>query len=1067
MSASQLIANRFRINDSEKDLLGRGGMGDVYRAADTQTGETVAVKALNPEILARDPTLLERFRREGEALRQLNHPNIVHMLAAVEENGRHYLVMEYVGGGSLQDLLSDNEQLPHERVIQIALDLADALTRAHRLGIIHRDLKPANVLLAEDGTPRLADFGIAHITSDVSLTQSGVVLGSIDYLSPEACKGETLDERADIWSFGVLLFQMLSRRKPFEGDSMIAKLNAILTQKVPDLGQLAPAAPDALVDLVYRMLEKDRLQRIPSVRLVGAELEALWKGREPVTPSHPHPISVESRFATPTPEAEAPRHNLPIQTTPFVGREAELRELSRLVADPSVRLLTILGVGGMGKTRLAIEAGRGEIGNFEKGVYFVPLAGLDSGEAIIPAAAQALDFSFSKGGEPRQQLLDYLRAKHLLLILDNFEHLLEGVSLVSEILQTAARVKVVVTSRVKLNVQEEHLFHLEGMDFPDWETPADAMEYSAVKLFLQSARRVRPGFELVPDDLKYVARICRLVGGMPLGILMAAAWVEMLRLAEIAKEIGQNIDFLETSLSDVPERQRSMRGVFDHAWRLLTDGEQKVFQGLSVFRDGFTREAAQEVTGATLRELMGLVDKSLLHRDPAGRYGIHELLRQYAEGKLSEGKEAIVVHQRHLQFFLHFAETLEPDMHGPNQGAVLDLLELEHHNMLAALQWSVGKGENAEYGLQLAGAIADFWDLRGHYQEGRKWVEAALANCSRAPTIARARGLLAAGYMAYSNFDDNQATERAEECLTLCRELGEMKYAADALSFLGLMSCEQGDFGQAARLTEESLSLRQKLGDMRGIAVAIDNMAMIAEFQSDYERAAPLYQESLDLFKQIGDKSMIGDALRGLGNVALERGDYARAREFHQEHLALSREIGSINSIAVSLTMLGNVELYQGNYEKAQALFEQSLALQHETGIKLAESVTLCYLGLAVHYQGNHYRARTFLRESLNLWVMWNYKRYIIRCLEWLASIACALGESDKAVRLCSAAEVSRNTIGFPISSLERPGRDRTLSTARTQLGEAVFESNWAEGQSMTIEQAVKLAMSDWAEESG
>jgi serine/threonine-protein kinase len=304
MSASQLIAKRFEISDPEKDLLGRGGMGDVYRATDSQTGAPVAVKALNPDIVARHPNAIERFVREGEALRQLNHPNIVSMVAAVEEEEAttgvvaHYLIMEYVEGGSLRDLLEAQRQLPSPRVVEIGLDLADALTRAHRLGIIHRDLKPANVLLAEDGTPRLTDFGIAHVVESPRLTQTGVLMGTVDYLSPEACQGEPLDERTDIWAFGVLLYQMLSGELPFGGGTLTAKLAAILTQPIPDLASLCPDAPEALIDLIYRMLEKDRGQRIPSVRLVGAELEAILKGQEIRTPVHlpPKPPKRESFF---------------------------------------------------------------------------------------------------------------------------------------------------------------------------------------------------------------------------------------------------------------------------------------------------------------------------------------------------------------------------------------------------------------------------------------------------------------------------------------------------------------------------------------------------------------------------------------------------------------------------------------------------------------------------------------------------------------------------------------------------------------------------------------------------
>ena len=270
-----IIADRFEINDLEKDLLGRGGMGVVYRATDTQSGETVAVKTLNAEVLSHEPNILERFRREGESLRQINHPNIVKFITAVESYGHHYLVMEYVDGGSLQDLLAKHGHLSSQRAVEIGIDLADALTHAHHIGIVYRDLKPANVLLTKNGIPRLTDFGIAQLADSSRLTQTGVLVGTVNYLSPEAISGEALDSRVDVWAFGVLLFEMLTGRLPFTGDNITVKINAILTQPVPALTQLNLDIPYPLADLVYRMLEKDRNQRISGIRQVRAELTSM------------------------------------------------------------------------------------------------------------------------------------------------------------------------------------------------------------------------------------------------------------------------------------------------------------------------------------------------------------------------------------------------------------------------------------------------------------------------------------------------------------------------------------------------------------------------------------------------------------------------------------------------------------------------------------------------------------------------------------------------------------------------------------------------------------------------
>ncbi len=1008
MSPTQRIADRFIIDDQENDLLGRGSMGDVYRATDTHTGELVAVKALDPRVVARDPGILERFVREGEALSQLDHPNIVRMVAAVEDGGRHYLVMEYVAGGSLQDLLEatrPDRSLPILRVLEIALELADALTRAHHLGIIHRDLKPANVLLAEDGTPRLTDFGIARVSEGPRLTQPGVLVGTPDFLSPEACEGKPIDERGDIWSFGVLLYQMLTGETPFPGDSLTAKLTAILTQLLPDLGERCPDAPEALLDLIYRMLEKDRGQRIPSVRLVGAELEAILKGREVPTPLRLAPA--ESRFSTPTPDVTLPRHNLPAQSTPFVGREAELTELARLLADPDIRLLTIVGAGGMGKTRLALEAGAAQLGSFRHGVYFVSLAPLESAEAMVPTTAEALGFSFYEGGEPRQQLLDYLREKSKLLIMDNFEHLLtspehgrgDGVGLVADILQTAPEVKILSTSRARLNVQGENLYRLAGMDVPEpppapvTETPEepvlslpkDAANYSAVKLFLQSARRVRPGFELADDDLKYVARICRLVGGMPLGILLAAAWLTMLTPAEIADqisgEIEASLDFLETEQRDVPERQRSMRALFDHSWNLLTEREQAVMQALSVFRGGFTREAAQQVTGASLRELRSLVEKSLLHRDPTGRYGIHELLRQYAADvvrradklrraeKLAEvPAEEHSIRNAHAAYYATFLASREAPLRGMEQRQVLDEIRAEVDNIRAAWDWAVTQGRFDEIERSLA-TLARFYRIRGWYREGEALFSRAAHRLSGTreehARLLQGKLLLQQGRFANLLGRETEGDRLKEESLAIFRELGAKREAAYAVCLLG--GCENLYGLPRRELCLEGLGLFQHLGDQRGIGLALCGLAWTAWHSGEYADAKQGFQESLDHFRRVGDLEGIQASLHGLGYICWILGEYERGRELHLEMLRLCQETGSRGGVARALGDLGIDAYGLEQYKKAHHLLGQSLAIYRDIGNAMAMYDELGDLAETANALGDYALAEQYVREAFRI----------------------------------------------------------------------------------------------------
>jgi predicted ATPase len=1058
---SQRIADRFIIRDLEQDLLGRGSMGEVYRATDTHTGEPVAVKALDPRVVARDPGILERFVREGEALRQLDHPNIVRMVAAVEEEEAttgvvaHYLVMEYVAGGSLHDLLQAQGALPTPVVLEIALELADALTRAHHLGIIHRDLKPANVLLAEDGTPRLTDFGIAYMADTPRLTQTGVLVGTVDYLSPEACEGEPIDERGDIWSFGVMLYEMLIGERPFGGKSLTATLTAILTQTMPDLGERRPEAPEALVDLVYRMLEKDPQQRIPSVRLVGAELEAILEGREIPTPVRSAPG--ESRFATLTPPAGAPPHNLPVQPTPFVGREAELAELARLLADPDVRLLTILGAGGMGKTRLALEAAAAELNNFEDGVCFVALAPLKSPEAIVPTVAKALGFRFYEGGEPRQQLLDYLRQKAKLILMDNYEHLLDGVRLVGDLLKSAPRVKILSTSRARLKVQGEHLFHLTGMNYPEplpqaeAETPEGALDYSAVKLLLQSARRVNPGFELIADDLKYVARICRLVGGMPLGILLAASWLEMLTPGEIADEIEANLDFLETDLCDVPERQRSMRAAFDHSWNLLTERQRSVMQALSVFRGGFTRVAAQEATGASLRELRALVHKSLLGRGPAGRYGIHELLRQYAQERL-ELTPALgrTVRDRHSVYYAAALKQWGKDLKGSHQQTALAEMDLEIQNARTAWDWAVEQEAIENLQLALEG-LCLFYDWRLRHQEGEAACRAAaerlvatesddrwqilvpilawqVALCStlgrREATArhlrqslarlerskldgpigqwARAHALWALADVA-ADSDREQSRRLWAQSLELFQALGDQWWTARVLSSLGWAAWQLGAYDEAQRLHAESLAIRQALDDQRGIGKSVQLLSYVPMYRGNAEEAEHLVRESLAIHRESGNPSDIAEALLDLGCTVSLRGKYPEAHSLHEQAVAIYDELGSRRKLAWSNVWLCLVKVHLGRYEGAHALARTAFEVAQECGDQEISGFSLYVLGNVALAGKAYTEAGERLRESVITFQQIGQQHELAMAQASLGYAERALGQSWKAERHVSA----------------------------------------------------------------
>jgi non-specific serine/threonine protein kinase len=484
-----------------ESLLATGGQGEVYLGKDVDSGEKVVIKQLRPDLISKDPEFVARFLREAEALAQLDHPNIVKMLATYEQDGRHQIVMEYVPGGSLRQLLDSEVQLPLERVLSIGLELADALSRAHHLGVIHRDIKPANVLLAVDGTPRLTDFGLARIQKgDSGLTQDGSILGSPAYMSPEALRGDPPEPRNDIWSFGAMLFEMVAGRSPFGGDQISVTMTRILTEPPPDLAAIRPDCPQPLVFLIEQMLTKEKEQRLPSMRQVAAELEAIQSGR----------ITGLVGPVTLVDEIE-PQQTLPLPSTPFIGREKERIELELLLTvSPPNRLVTIVGPGGIGKSRLALEAASAAAGQFPDGVYFIPLAPLTSADHIVAAISENIGYRYYGGGEPRQQLLDYLSRKDMLLVLDNFEHLMDGAILVADIMGIASKLRILATSRERLHLSGEAVYHLAGMSYPRGESELKEVgQFGAVQLLAHHALLVRPELNLNGEYMRDMGRICQ------------------------------------------------------------------------------------------------------------------------------------------------------------------------------------------------------------------------------------------------------------------------------------------------------------------------------------------------------------------------------------------------------------------------------------------------------------------------------------------------------------------------------------------------------------------------------
>ncbi|MFN8457938.1 MAG: tetratricopeptide repeat protein [Anaerolineae bacterium] len=720
-------------------------------------------------------------------------------------------------------------------------------------------------------------------------------------------------------------------------------------------------------------------------------------------------------------EASSP-HNLPPQPTPFIGRETELAELSSRLNDSACRLLTLVGPGGVGKSRLALQAAAKTLDSFLHGVYFVSLTAVSSSEFVVPTLADALKFTFYGGEEPRTQLLNHLRHKEMLLILDNFEHLLAstkegeggGIELLTQILAAAPDVKLLVTSRERLNLQGEWLFEVQGLPFP--QLPADALSdqkhltekvesYSAVQLFVQSAGRIQADFSLTEAEKLAVARICDLVAGLPLGIELAAAWVRLLSCAEIAQEIERNLNFLATSVRDVPERHRSLRAVFAHSWNLLSAAEQQVFKQLSVFRGGFRREAAERLTGANLPVLAALVDKSFLRRSASGRYEIHELLRQYAAEKLAASPpEQEQTQDLHCDYYLNFLAQREAQLTGEKQKETLAEISAEIENARAGWRWAVAQGqiaplEKAAEGLYL------FYDLRSRFQEGNEafrqtanlWIneaKIALIFSSEQKKLLRGKILNYQGWFCYRLGDYDQAKTLFLQSLHIFQQLETQEYIAIALSNLGKVAVYLGEYTEAKELSQKSLILMRATGDQKRMIGALTNLGNVAFVEGEYNEAKQYLQECLDLAKARGDRHSAALSLNNLGLVINTMGQHAEAKQYHQEALTISQEIGDQFVAALSLINLGSAAYYLNEHLEARLYFQQSLNICRETGDRRGLALSFYHLGLAAEKLGEYLEAKRQYEAGLTIFREIGDRRGIMNVLDCLGSTTLALGEA-------------------------------------------------------------------------
>jgi predicted ATPase/transcriptional regulator with XRE-family HTH domain len=642
-----------------------------------------------------------------------------------------------------------------------------------------------------------------------------------------------------------------------------------------------------------------------------------------------------------------PLINLPFQPTPLIGREAELAALGKLLKEPHCHLLTITGVGGIGKTRLAIELASSQQDLFPGGIYYVPLESLDSPQFIIPAIAEAVGLSISGAVSPQEQLLNHLAAltsQAVLLVLDNLEHLLihspghdekdDTALLLTNLLQRLPNLKILATSRERSNLQEEWIIDLHGLPVPASDQTNGLEDYSAVALFLQRARQSRADFELLPAERLSLVKVCQLVEGTPLAIELAAAWVAMLSLEEIAQEIASNLDFLTNPMRNVPERHRSLRAVFAHSWKLLSDEERGVLFRLAVFRGGFQRQEAERIAGASLLVLMSLLSKSLLSRRDDNRYDLHSLIRQCALERLHESGHFEEACHKHLAYFVSFALEAQDGLRSAQLAEWLNRIEQEHNNIRAALEWAFTPSappEQVKDGIFLLTSIDRFWTARGHIREGITWSERGLRLC--APLcLARAQALRFAGWL-YNHIENNRpAIAYLEESLSISRQLNDEMLQAIALDTLADIGWRFGDFDKARKLYAESLELYEKVGDERKIGLSLASSGRLHVDYGHYQEAKVLLTEGLAFLERVSDLRGSGWCYNALARLALFQGEVKLAGSQFKRALRINNELGYMIDIADGLRSLSVINSIEGDVSRATLLLAAATKIQKRIG---------------------------------------------------------------------------------------------------------------------------------------
>jgi non-specific serine/threonine protein kinase len=1079
--------------------IGRGGMGVVYQAYDPFLDRYVAIKVLSQD-LRTEPAAIERFLIEARATAALDDQNVATIFEIGQTHDGHpFIVMAYYEGETLQERLARGP-LRVAEALEIAIEIARGLQAAHRTGVVHRDIKPSNIILTREGVVKIVDFGLAR-TARWHDTQEEKFQGTVAYMSPEQIRCDAVDSRTDMWSLGVVLYEILTGQNPFRREDSQRTVDAILYAAPVPLSHYTPNVPRLVEGVVCRLLDKDADRRFAMSSELLIQLEAAA-------------VDAGFSFAKPkrSPGDETLPKNLPLMLTSFVGRDRETHDLIALIR--SGRLITLTGTAGTGKTRLAVHVAAQVEGEFRDGVCFVPLASICDANLVESTLAQAMGVPDTGAVLLAERLAHFLKDKHGLVVLDNFEHVLDAAGLLSELLKAGPRIKLLVTSRAALHLQGEQEYGVPPLALPPagGSLSAESLSgFESVSLFVQRARAVHSGFSLTEENAEIVREICIRLDGLPLAIELAAAQAKALSPRAILARLTSRLDAPSAGPFDAPARHQSLRAAIGWSHDLLRENEKDLFRRLSVFIGGHRVEAAEAVVSAVTKRStdvlaghLSLVDKSLLAQvdEPDGepRFYMLETVREFSREALLASGEERLARRAHSEFFLRLAEQSEAHLTGPEQELWLVALERDLENLRAALEWTIVNELDGTRAARLAAALWRFWLIRGLLSEGRSVLHRILDSHDRPlPEELQAKLLAADGTLAHNQGDYAAASSAYEGCLKLHRQMVDHEGEAATLNNLSWIGWRQGNYAAAASLAEQALQLHRRLENQRGIFWAINNLGWVAQYRGEFNLAVNRFEECLQLeerlhsnrdrgftltnlgwavssrgeisqgivllkkavslLTEVGDRQLTAFASARLGAVIHEHGDSHTAERLLQEgSLPTFRTIGDQWGIAFTLTCLGLLHQDLGDDQRALQLFEEGLALRRKTGDKWGIADSLARLAAVALCRHEVESAERYLVESLRIREELPDKDGIACCLEGLALVAGHAGQPSRGVRLHGAAARLREVIHAPLRRRSREFFDTWLVLQQEALGNHSFASAMEEGCDMNIAEAIAYA---------